>query len=87
MNSEIVAMNILETAELTYKGKEYTISLAQPKNDSTKYAYFVQNNASDKNTKYEFSDNGSQDFKFYTGESLFEYLPEQIKSDIEDDII
>lgn len=83
----MVAMDILKTANLEHNGNEYTLSLAQQKDDSTRYAYFVQNNITGKNTKYEFSSEESQDFKFFRGESLFEYLPKQIKLDLENDII
>jgi hypothetical protein len=87
MTTQIVAMEFLETANLEHNGKEYTLRLAQQKDDSTKYAYIVQNSATGKSAKYEFSEEDSQDFKFFRGETLFEFLPEQIKLDLENDII
>jgi hypothetical protein len=87
MNTQMVAMEILETANLEHNGKEYTLRLAQQKDVSTRYAYLVQNNATGNKAKYEFSDEESQDFKFFRGETLFEFLPMQIKLDLESDII
>ena len=87
MNTEMIAMDILESLNLKYKENEYTLRFTQQRNDNTRYAYFIQNKATGKEAKYNFTEEVSQDFVHYNNESLFEYLPKQIQLDLENGII
>jgi hypothetical protein len=87
MNTELIAMEILETKILEYKENKYTLRLAQEKNGSIKYAYLIQNNTTGKEKKYSFTEEVSLDFANENNQSLFEYLPKRIQHDLESGII
>lgn len=80
-------MNFLETKDIVHNDIEYTLRLAQQKNDHTKYAFIIQNKITGKSAKYEFTEEISFDFSQFNNESLFEYLPKQIQLDLESGII
>lgn len=87
MNNKIVPMNILETKIMSYNACEYTLRLAQQKNDKTRYAFILQNNVTGNSAKYEFIEENSLNFSQYNDEALFEHLPKQIQLDLKKDSI
>lgn len=78
MTATIIAMDILTSQNYEINNVMYTISLAQYREDNSRFVFFVTNQESGKNNKYELGANNCG----FNGTQTFEELPKDIQEDI-----
>jgi len=82
MTATLIAMDILNSQNYEIDNVKYTISLVQYKEDNSRFAFFVTNQESGKNNKYELGANNCVDVTFLDSPPIFEDLPKGIQEDI-----
>jgi len=82
MTAAMIALDILKSQNFEKDTAKYSISLAQYKEDISRFVFFVTNLESGKNNKYELGANNCTDFAFLDGPPTFEDLPKGIQEDI-----
>lgn len=82
MTAAIIALDILKS-ENKIGTANYSISLAQYKEDNSRHVFFVTNSESGKNDKFELRLNNCAAFTFLSSPTTFEKLPKVILEEIQ----